>query len=128
MWTFGEYVGIAFQIKDDLFDYERNNATGKPNGTDIRDQKMTLPLIYLLNHSDFMEKRWIINTVKNHHNDVAKVSKLVEKVIGRGGIVYAREKMLEYRQKSLEILKTFPENPYRKSLEQLVLFTTERTT
>jgi octaprenyl-diphosphate synthase len=128
MWTFGEYVGIAFQIKDDLFDYERNNATGKPNGTDIRDQKMTLPLIYLLNHSDFMEKRWIINTVKNHHNDVAKVSKLVEKVIGRGGIVYAREKMLEYRQKSIEILKTFPENPYRKSLEQLVLFTTERTT
>ncbi|MEI7499619.1 MAG: polyprenyl synthetase family protein [Bacteroidota bacterium] len=128
MWTFGEYVGIAFQIKDDLFDYEHNNATGKPNGTDIRDQKMTLPLIYLLNHADFLEKRWIINTVKNHHNDVTKVSKLIKMVVERGGITYAREKMLEYRQKSLDLLQTFPENPYRKSLEQLVLFTTERTT
>jgi len=128
MWTFGEHVGIAFQIKDDLFDYERSNTTGKPNGTDIRDQKMTLPLIYLLNHADFMEKRWIINTVKNHHNDPDKVSKLVDKVVERGGIEYAHEKMLEYRQKSLDILATFPENQYRTSLEQLVLFTTERNT
>ena len=127
MWKFGEYVGIAFQIKDDLFDYQHNNATGKPNGTDIRDQKMTLPLIYLLNHSDFMEKRWIINTVKNHHNDAAKVSKLIEKVVERGGIAYAREQMLEYRRKSLDILQTFPDNKFRNSLEQLVIFTTERT-
>lgn len=128
MWSFGEHVGIAFQIKDDLFDYERSNTTGKPNGTDIRDQKMTLPLIYLLNHSDFMEKRWIINTVKNHHNDAAMVSKLIDKVVERGGIAYAHEKMLEYRQTSLDILHNFPDNIYRKSLEQLVLFTTERTT
>lgn len=128
MWAFGELVGIAFQIKDDLFDYERNNATGKPNGTDIRDQKMTLPLIYLLNHSDFMEKRWIINTVKNHHNDAMRVSKLIDKVAERGGIAYAHEKMVEYRTKSLDILETFPDNKYRKSLEQLVLYTTERTT
>ncbi len=128
MWSFGEHVGIAFQIKDDLFDYERNNATGKPNGTDIRDQKMTLPLIYLLNHSDFMEKRWIINTVKNHHNDAAKVSKLIDKVVERGGIAYANEKMLEYRRKSLDILQTFPDNTCRKSLEQLVIFTTDRNT
>ena len=127
MWSFGEHVGIAFQIKDDLFDYDRNNATGKPNGTDIRDQKMTLPLIYLLNHSDFMEKRWIINTVKNHHDDAARVSKLVEKVVERGGIAYAHEKMLEYQRKSLDILQPFPDNIYRKSLEQLVLFTTERS-
>lgn len=126
MWSFGEYAGIAFQIKDDLFDYERNNATGKPNGTDIRDQKMTLPLIYLLNHSGFLEKRWIINTVKNHHNDAVKVATLIDKVVACGGIDYAQEKMLEYRQKSLDILRTFPENKYRHSLEQLVLFTTER--
>jgi octaprenyl-diphosphate synthase len=128
MWSFGEHVGIAFQIKDDLFDYETGNNTGKPNGTDIRDQKMTLPLIYLLNHADFMEKRWIINTVKNHHNDAEKVSKLIEKVVERGGIDYSRERMIEYRGKSMEILQTFPENAYRKSLEQLVIFTTERTT
>ena len=128
MWTFGEHVGIAFQIKDDLFDYERNQATGKPNGADIRDQKMTLPLIYLLSHSDFLEKRWIINTVKNHHNDAARVVKLIEKVIACGGIAYAHEKMVEYRQKSLDLLTAFPDNSYRKSLEQLVVFTTERTT
>jgi octaprenyl-diphosphate synthase len=73
-----------------------------------------------------MEKRWIINTVKSHHNDAEKVSKLIEKVVERGGIAYAREKMIEYRQKSLEILMSFPDNEYRKSLEQLVLFTTER--
>ena len=127
MWTFGEYVGIAFQIKDDLFDYQRGNSTGKPNGTDIRDQKMTLPLIYLLNNSGFIEKRWIINTVKNHHNDAAKVRQLIDKVVECGGIDYAREKMLEYRQKSLDILRSFPDNEYRRSLEQLVLFTTERT-
>ena len=128
MWAFGEHVGIAFQIKDDLFDYQRSNATGKPNGTDIRDQKMTLPLIYLLNHSDYMEKRWIINTVKNHHDDAAQVSKLIGKVVERGGIDYANEQMLQYRGKALEILETFPANSYRTSLEQLVLFTTERNT
>lgn len=126
MWQFGENVGIAFQIKDDLFDYEHNSETGKPNGTDIRDQKMTLPLIYLLNHSDFLEKRWIINTVKNHHNEADKVEKLIGKVVGCGGISYARERMLEYRQKALDILMTFPDTPVRKSLEELVMFTTDR--
>ncbi|MDD4602597.1 MAG: polyprenyl synthetase family protein [Bacteroidales bacterium] len=127
MWQFGEYVGTAFQIKDDLFDYELNNNTGKPKGTDIRDQKMTLPLIYLLNHSDYFEKRWIINTVKNHHQDVEKVTQLVKKVADRGGIEYAHEKMTEYRQKALEVLLTFPDNTFRKSLKDLVIFTTERT-
>ncbi|MCK9218860.1 MAG: polyprenyl synthetase family protein [Bacteroidales bacterium] len=127
MWQFGEYVGTAFQIKDDLFDYELNNNTGKPKGTDIRDQKMTLPLIYLLNHSDYFEKRWIINTVKNHHQDVEKVTQLVKKVADRGGIEYAHEKMIEYRQKALEVLLTFPDNTFRKSLKDLVIFTTERT-
>jgi octaprenyl-diphosphate synthase len=88
---FGEYVGIAFQIKDDLFDYETGKETGKPNGIDIKDQKMTLPLIHLLNHSDLLEKRWIVNTVKNHNTDPVRVARLIEKVNGSGGIVYARE-------------------------------------
>ncbi|MCK9203626.1 MAG: polyprenyl synthetase family protein [Bacteroidales bacterium] len=126
MWNFGETVGIAFQIKDDLFDYEKNNTTGKPHGTDIRDQKMTLPLIYLLNHSDFLEKRWIINTVKNHHHDAERVAQLTTKVTEKGGIEYARSKMMEYREKALEILQSFPQNEYRRSMEQLVIFTTER--
>ncbi|MCX6278781.1 MAG: polyprenyl synthetase family protein [Bacteroidetes bacterium] len=126
LWKFGEYTGTAFQIKDDLFDYERNNATGKPYGTDIRDQKMTLPLIYLLNKADWMEKRWIINTVKSHHNDAVRVAKLISMVSECGGLDYAREKMVEYRSRSLELLKQFPDNIYRKSLEDLVIFTTER--
>ncbi len=126
MWQFGEAVGIAFQLKDDLFDYDQTAITGKPNGTDIRDQKMTLPLIYLLNHSDFMEKRRIIHTVKNGHSDSEAVARLIEKIKNRGGVDYARLKMGEYRQKSLRLLQTFPDNEYRKSMEQLVLFTTER--
>jgi octaprenyl-diphosphate synthase len=123
---FGEYVGIAFQIKDDLFDYETGQTTGKPNGIDIKDQKMTLPLIYLLNHSDLMEKRWIVNTVKNHNTDPKRVELLIEKVNSKGGIAYARERMLEYRQKAIDLLNEFPESDYRNSLSQLVLFTTER--
>jgi octaprenyl-diphosphate synthase len=126
MWAFGEFAGTAFQIKDDLFDYDRHNVTGKPHGTDIRDQKMTLPLIYLLNHSGLMEKRWIINTVKNHHYDAERVAKLIRMVSESGGINYAREKMMMYRKKSLDMLQQFPDNPCRKSLEDLVIFTTER--
>jgi len=126
MWQFGEAVGIAFQIKDDLFDYERNNATGKPHLTDIRDQKMTLPLIYLLNQANFTEKRWIINTVKNHHHDPERVNRLIIMVNDRGGIDYARSQMNAYRSRAQDILNAFPDNQYRQSLEQLVLFTIER--
>jgi octaprenyl-diphosphate synthase len=126
MRLFGEFTGIAFQIKDDLFDYDSGNATGKPFAIDIKDQKMTLPLIYLLNHSGFAEKRWIVNTVKNHNTDPERVTALIEKIRASGGIDYAREKMLEYRQKAIELLRTFPPDKYREALEQLVIFTTER--
>ncbi|MCX6245121.1 MAG: polyprenyl synthetase family protein [Bacteroidetes bacterium] len=126
MRLFGEYTGIAFQIKDDLFDYEAGNATGKPSAIDIRDQKMTLPLIYLLNHSGFQEKRWIVNTVKNHNTDPARVMMLIDKVKASGGIEYARQKMLENRQKAIDLLQSLPQSVYRDSLEQLVIFTTER--
>jgi octaprenyl-diphosphate synthase len=126
MWKFGEYAGIAFQIKDDLFDYQTDNQTGKPHGTDIRDQKMTLPLIYTLNKSGLMEKRWIVNTVKNHHNDNERVALLVQKVHDSGGIAYARVKMEEYRDKALELLGRFPDNECRKALADLVVFTIER--
>lgn len=126
MWKFGELAGIAFQIKDDLFDYEKNNQTGKPSGTDIRDRKMTLPLIFTLNKAGYHQKRWIINTVKSYHDDTERVSELVKKVYDSGGIEYARMKMLEFRQKALEILEQFPLNDYRKSLSDLVIYTTER--
>jgi len=126
MWQFGELVGIAFQIKDDLFDYQKHNATGKPGGADIREQKMTLPLIYLLNLSGRAEKRHIISTVKNHHNDRKRVTELINKVSEAGGLLYAHEKMLEYRSKALDILSGFPENNYRRALHELVIYTTER--
>lgn len=126
MRTFGEYVGIAFQIKDDLFDYEKGNATGKPDGIDIKDQKMTLPLIYCLNNSTYSEKRWLINTVKSHNTERERVGELISKVVQSGGIDYAKNKMLEYRQMALDILMEFPESAYRTSLHQLVIFTTER--
>ena len=87
---------------------------------------MTLPLIFLLNQSTVMEKRWIVNTVKNHSTDPKRIALLIEKVVQKGGITYSKEKMLEYRQKAIDILNTFPESKYRTSLEQLVIFTTER--
>ncbi len=126
MWQFGEMVGTAFQIRDDLFDYQKHNKTGKPGGADIREQKMTLPLIYLLNLSGRAEKRHIISTVKNHHNDQKRVAELIAKVEAIGGLHYANEKMLEYRSRALKILSDFPDNDFRKSLYQLVMFTTER--
>ncbi len=126
MWSFGELAGIAFQIKDDIFDYQKTNFTGKPSGTDIRDQKMTLPLIYLLEHADRSEKRRIIQTVKNHHHDNQRVSQLVDMVYDRGGIKYAQEKMTEYRDSSLLTLRTFPESEFRKALEEMVFYTTDR--
>ena len=126
MRLFGEYIGIAFQLKDDLFDYDSANNSGKPHALDIKEQKMTLPLIFLMNQSTVMEKRWIVNTVKNHSTDPKRIALLIEKVVQKGGITYSKEKMLEYRQKAIDILNTFPESKYRTSLEQLVIFTTER--
>lgn len=127
MRQFGEYTGIAFQIKDDLFDYESGNITGKPSGIDIRDQKMTLPLIYLLNHCPASEKRRIISTVKHHNTDSVRVKELVERVKQSGGLDYARQKMLEFREKAMVILGSFPPSTFRDSLESLVIFTTERS-
>ena len=126
MREFGEKVGIAFQIKDDLFDYEKSNAAGKPTGIDIKEKKMTLPLIYLLNHSDSSTRRQIIRNVKRHSDNGEKVADIINRVNSNGGIGYAREKMIQYRHDALNILKTFPESEYSKALEDLVLFTTER--
>jgi octaprenyl-diphosphate synthase len=126
MHQFGEYVGIAFQIKDDLFDYEKNLSTGKPNGIDIKEKKMTLPLIYMLNNSSWSEKRKAMNIVRNHNNEPEKVAELIRKVNASKGIEYATQKMKEYQAKAFDLLNSFPESPARSSLEQLVIFTTER--
>ncbi len=126
MRLFGEKVGMAFQIKDDLFDYQKANKTGKPTGIDIRDKKMTLPLIYLLNNSGKSERRRIINIIKNHGTDPDKVAGLIRDVTESGGIKYAEGKMMQYREEAFDILNSFPESPARKSMADLLTFTTER--
>lgn len=126
MHDFGQAVGIAFQIKDDLFDYEQAEKTGKPRGIDIKEHKMTLPLIYALNNSSSKDKRFIINTVKSYSDDKARVEQVINMVMAAGGLKYAKEKMHQYQDQAFTILNTFPPSVYKDSLEQLVRFTTER--
>ncbi len=127
MREFGELVGMSFQIKDDLFDYGSSEEIGKPTGIDIKEKKLTLPLIYTLNNSSFFEKRKLINIIKNHGDKKEKVREAIEMVKEKGGIKYAQEKMFDYRDRALEILHTFPKNESRDSLELLVNYTIERT-
>ena len=126
MWQVGELAGMAFQIKDDLFDFQKNNQTGKPSGIDIKEKKMTLPLIFALSKASFLEKRKIINIVKNHNTDENKVGWLMDYVRESGGLDYAESKMNEFKKQSLDLLKTFPENQARKALEDLVVYSIER--
>ncbi|PSL33150.1 polyprenyl synthetase family protein [Chitinophaga ginsengisoli] len=126
MRLFGEKVGVAFQIKDDLFDYG-SEKIGKPTGIDIREKKMTLPLIYTLEHATPETRRLIINIVKNHNTDKDRVAEVIELVKKSGGIEYTQQKMFEYRDDALAILHSFPENNIRAGLETLVRYTTDRT-
>jgi octaprenyl-diphosphate synthase len=125
MRLFGENAGIAFQIKDDLFDYS-NDDVGKPTGNDIKEKKLTLPLIYTLNNTDKDTRRKIIFIIKNENTSKEKVKYVIDKVIECGGIKYANEKMNEFRQKAIDILHQFDENVYRTGLENLVNFVTDR--
>lgn len=122
---FGEYIGIAFQIKDDLFDYGQADV-GKPTGIDIKERKMTLPLIYTLNHSDKKEKKWIINTVKNHNEDKERVQQLIQLVHDKGGMQYATERMHEYKQKAFDIIQELEDSEAKDGLIELVNYITER--
>ena len=126
MRLFGELTGIAFQLKDDLFDYGSGDI-GKPTGIDIKEQKMTLPLIYALSKASFSIKRKLINIVKNNNNDPEKVKYVIDYVITSGGIEYTQNIMLQYRQRALDILHHFNDNEANQSLQQLVIYTTERT-
>jgi octaprenyl-diphosphate synthase len=125
MRKFGEQVGIAFQIKDDLFDYG-NEEIGKPLGIDIKEKKMTLPLIYALNKVSWSQKRSIIYLVKNESHKPRKVAEVIDFVKNSGGIEYATEVMKTYQDDAIRILHTLPASEYRFSLEQLVRFTIER--
>ena len=126
MRLFGEKAGIAFQIKDDLFDYTQNTFIGKPTGIDIREQKMTLPLIYTLNTVNEKIKNYIINVIKNHHKDDEKVAEVIALVKENGGLDYAKEKMYEYHNTALDLLKPFDENQAKESLILLLDYVVNR--
>jgi len=125
MRTFGELIGIAFQIKDDLFDYG-NERIGKPTGIDIKEQKMTLPLIYTLNNCTPTEKKWVINSVKRHNRDKKRVREVIDFVIKTGGLDYAVKSMYDYKNQAMEILDTYPETEYKKSLVLMLEYVIER--
>jgi octaprenyl-diphosphate synthase len=125
MRLFGEKVGIAFQIKDDTFDFGTDDV-GKPLGIDIKEKKVTLPLIYALNRSDKSERKKIINLVKNHQDDPVKIQAIIDFVNSKDGVHYANQKMIQYQQEAFDILYTFEKGEARTGLEQLVRYTTER--
>ena len=125
MRLFGEKVGMAFQIKDDLFDYS-SEAIGKPTGNDIKEKKLTLPLIYTLNNCDAALRKKIIYIIKNQNTQKDKVDFVLEAVENFGGITYATNKMFAFRDEALEILHSFPASEVREALEELVRYTTDR--
>lgn len=122
---FGEKIGISFQIKDDLFDYGHDNI-GKPTGIDIKEKKMTLPLIYTLQQVDADTRKKIIYIVKNQNTNKRKVEEVIALVKQNGGIDYARQKMSDYQIEAMAVLKQFPESPERNAMEKLVQYVTER--
>ncbi|MBN9295562.1 MAG: polyprenyl synthetase family protein [Filimonas sp.] len=126
MRLFGEKVGIAFQIKDDLFDYG-NMDVGKPTGNDIKEKKLTLPLIYTLNNCDKSLRRRLIYSIKNENTQKEKVQFIIDAVKDAGGIAYASKKMETYRDEAMDILHQFENTEIRQALEELVRYTTDRT-
>jgi len=126
MRLFGEKAGIAFQIKDDLFDYTQSTYIGKPTGIDIREQKMTLPLIYTLNTIEKKQKNYIINIIKNHHKDDEKVAEVIALVKESGGLEYAKKRMYEYHNTALDLLNLFNENQAKESLILLLDYVVNR--
>ncbi len=124
---FGENIGIAFQIKDDLFDYQKSTDSEKPSGIDIKEKKMTLPLIYMLKNAEPSDRRKIIYTIKNRSDDNQRVAEIIQKVNTSGGIEYAREKMDSYKEKAMQFLDSQEDSEYKKALKELVEYTISRS-
>ncbi len=125
MRKFGELIGMAFQIKDDLFDYGEDRI-GKPTGIDIKEQKMTLPLIHVLNNCSKAEKKWLINSVKNHNKNKKRVKEVIHFVKEKGGLDYAEQKMKDYQKEALQLLNSYPESPYKEALTLMVNYVIDR--
>ena len=122
---FGELIGMAFQIKDDLFDYSEE-AIGKPTGIDIKEQKMTLPLIYVLNNCTLKEKNWLINSIKNHNKDKKRVKEVIQFVKDNNGLGFAESKMIAFQQQALLLLDCYPNSTYKSALILMVNYVIER--
>ncbi|WP_431137151.1 polyprenyl synthetase family protein [Psychroserpens mesophilus] len=125
MRKFGELIGMAFQIKDDLFDYGED-AIGKPTGIDIKEQKMTLPLIHVLNNCSKKEKSWLINSIKNHNKDKKRVKEVIAFVKQNNGLEYAISKMKSFQNEALQLLSTYPESEYKSALQLMVNYVIDR--
>jgi octaprenyl-diphosphate synthase len=123
--NFGELIGMAFQIKDDLFDYGTQKI-GKPTGIDIKEQKMTLPLIYILNNSSKKDRDWIINSVKRYNKDPKRVNEVINFVKNNGGLDYAVSKMKEFQKQALELIQCYPQSKYKNALETMVNYVIDR--
>ena len=126
MKLFGEKVGMAFQIKDDLFDYQKKGIIGKPTGNDIKEKKFTLPLIHALENCPDSERRHIIRTIRKHNNNTGKVQEVINFAVSYEGFEFSNRKMLDYRDEALEILSDFPANEFRESLITLTNYVVER--
>lgn len=124
---FGEVLGLAFQMKDDLFDFQKNSKSGKPTGIDIKEQKMTLPLIYALRKASKADRRFMINVVKRHHHNRKKVEKVMAMVRDSGGIEYTERKMYEHLEKARTMLIPYPDGEAKKALLQLSEYVISRT-
>jgi octaprenyl-diphosphate synthase len=125
MRLFGEKIGIAFQIRDDLFDFGTHDV-GKPLGIDIKEKKMTLPLIYALNQAGRSKRREVINIIRRHNEDTQKVREVIDFVRASGGLEYSQKVMLRFRQEAFDLLHEFPPSDIRQALEDLVIFVTDR--
>jgi len=125
MRKFGELIGMAFQIKDDLFDYTED-AIGKPTGIDIKEQKMTLPLIHVINHCTPKEKSWLINSIKNHNKDKQRVKEVIAFVKNNNGLLYAEQKMMSFQHQALQLLENYPDSEYKTALTLMVNYVIER--
>lgn len=123
---FGQYAGMAFQIKDDLFDYQTKGNIGKPVANDIKEKKLTLPLIHALNTVSSSSRKRILQVIRRHNKNTVKVNEVIQLVINNGGIQYAIDKMLEYKNKAEELLNKFPDNEAKKSMKQLLSYIVER--
>jgi octaprenyl-diphosphate synthase len=126
MRQFGENLGIAFQIRDDLFDYENNTLIGKPTGNDIKEKKMTLPLIYALHNSSSSEKRKILTMVRRHNKNDKKIKEIIRFVKDKGGIEYTGKIMMEYGSRALEVLDSYPDSEVKEALKEMVNYTVKR--